>query len=126
MPDDLTIVAQYVKSSGCAPAIAYNAACRLLDSGHLASAARDAHSLAEKLLNTSIDLGRQLGHAEACVNVLEADRDALRSEVARLRAANIEREAIRKATESHRGGRTPQTLGAGEGQAASGAQEAAQ
>ena len=120
MPEvtDLMRVAQYVKSDRDAPSDVYNAACRVLDEQEAMRCG------AEKLLNMSIDLGRQLGHAEACVNVLEAERDALRAKVSRLQAERIEREAVRKATQGHRDGRTPQTLGASEGQAATEAQEA--
>jgi uncharacterized protein YlxW (UPF0749 family) len=121
MPEvtDLMRVAQWAKSSG-SPSDVYNAACRLLDTDNSAKVAAD------HLLDRAIDLARQVGRAEARAAQLQDERDALQAQVARLRTANIEREAVVKAIQRHGGGRNPQTQGAVEGQEARDAQEAAQ
>lgn len=122
MPEvtDLMRVAQYVKSDRGAPSDVYNAACRLLDNRISVQATTD------HLLDRAISLAREVGRTEARAAQLEYERDTLQAQVARLRTAEIEREAVRKATESHRDGRTPQTLGTPEGREATEAQEASQ
>ena len=104
MPEvtDLMRVAQYAKSDRDAPSDVYNAACRLLDGRMPPQAAYDAVYAVIRTFPGSVERNATIWRAVMAY------------------------EAARSGAESHRDGRTPQTLGASEGQAASGAQEAPQ
>jgi hypothetical protein len=114
MPEvtDLMRVAQWAKSSG-APSDVYNAACRMLDQSDEIAAERDALAMAiERVRADAIEQQKMGTTADPWKLGVYAQASRTR------RIINDALDAFEKAAESHGGGRTPQTLGATEGQAA--------
>jgi hypothetical protein len=145
MPEvtDLMRVAQWAKSSG-APSDVYNAACRMLDKPD----EMERHDAKLASLQALADRCREKDWAYAAERIRERDearteRDELNDTIGRVKAFAAELrtycspagiaavyadslETVINGAESNGGGRTPQTVGATEGQEAGEAQEGSQ
>jgi maltooligosyltrehalose synthase len=126
---DLMRVAQYVKSDRDAPSDVYNAACRMLDQPDEAELLRDEVRTLQGDLEDFNTANRawcqRTTQAEAAIERVKAFAAELRTYcspagIAAVYADSLE--TVIKGAESNGDGRTPQTLGTGEGQEAGEAQ----
>lgn len=140
-PTDLQRVAQWAKSSN-APSDVYNAACRVLDAPDelvelRARLAEYENALnwqtsclaCSKVLDSSIADHDRAEQAEAIIERVKAFAKELRTYCSPMGIASVYAdtlETVLDGAESHGDGRTPQTLGTGEGHEAGEAQGAAQ